>query len=92
MSANFIDPAPHAFVITPSDSALLAHNADSLLLLGVAATTATIHVLTVGGDELTLTLSQTSLPATALVPLPIQVQKVFSTGTTGIATIVGLYH
>lgn len=92
MSANFIDPAPHAFVITPSDSASLPRNATSLLLCGMAATTATIHVLTAGGDDVTITFSVASLPAAAVVPLPIQVQKVFATGTTGITTIVGLFH
>ena len=92
MSANLIDPFPHASVVTPSDSATLPVKANALLLCGIAATTATIKITTVGGETLTITLSQTSLPAVAAFFLPIQVQQVWSTGTTGIATIVALNH
>lgn len=83
---------PHAFVATKSDTVDLAHPADALLLCGIAATTATLQITTVGGETLTITFSITSLPATGMLLLPIQVKRVWNTSTVGITTIIGLYH
>lgn len=89
MSANLGDPFPHAFTITPGATAL-SPAPIALLLLGVAATTASIQIMTVGGETLTLTFSVAALPAVPSIYIPIQVQKVLA--ATGITTIVGLYH
>lgn len=56
---------------------------------------ATISITTVGGDTLTITLAPSPASGTTVVPfinLPIQVAKVFATGTAGITTIVALWQ
>ena len=89
MSASFSNPAAHATVVSPSDTANLAHPAASLLLFNIVATTtvpATITITTVGGDTLTITLAPSPASGTTVVPfinLPIQVGKVFAAARRG---------
>jgi hypothetical protein len=89
MSAVFSDPFPHAAVVTPSNSANLPVNAVALLLIGVAAS-ATLALTTVSGEQVSLNFGASAY--TVPILLPIQVQKVFSTGTANISTIVALWH
>lgn len=61
-----------AFVITPSDAANLPDTAVGVLVGGTAGN---IRVLTDAGDDITIAV-------TSFQTLPIQVAKVFATGTT----------
>lgn len=89
MSAILSDPFPHAYNVTVGGQ-VLAPQADALMLMGIAATTATITIVTVNGETVTFTFSQTSLPACPYIYLPVQCKQVVS--STGIASIVALYH
>lgn len=92
MSGTLSDPFPHAALVTISDTVDLPVRADALLLLGLAATTATIKVTTAGGETLTIPFSIAALPALGALLVPIQVTRVWSTGTTGVTAVVALWH
>jgi glycine/serine hydroxymethyltransferase len=89
MSAIFSDPFPHAAVVTASTTVPLAVPARGLLLSNFAASANSITVVTVGGETVVIALG-TQTTASAPIYLPIQVTMV--TATTGVGTIVALWH
>lgn len=91
MSASLNDPAPHATAITPNDSASLSKTAARLLLANFGAGAAAIRVTTAGGEDVTIALGTPGV-AGLLMMLPIQVTKVWATGTANITTILALSH
>jgi hypothetical protein len=77
--SGLIDPANGAFLITPSDSANLAQNTTGIYAGGAGE----VKVDMINGDTVTFTVP-------AGVVLPIQIRKVYATGTTA-SGVVGLY-
>jgi len=72
-------PASHAFDVTPHDTNDLARPARALLVGGQGD----VKIDTIGGDTVTLP------DVTGIIP--IRVKRVYSTGTDGTLTILGLY-
>lgn len=73
------DPARHAFAITTSDTADFANHPRAIYV----GTTGDIKVTTILGDTVTFS-------SVAVGVLPVQVKRVWSTGTTA-SNLVGLY-
>lgn len=77
--SGLIDPANGAFAIVPNDSADLAQNTTGIY----SGTAGTIAVDMINGDSV-------SFIVPAGVILPVQIRKVYATGTTA-SGVVGLY-
>lgn len=77
--SGLIDPANGAFLITPNDSTNLTQQTTGIYAGGAG----NIKVDMINGDTVTFVVP-------AGVVLPVQVRKVYSTGTTA-SGVVGLY-
>lgn len=74
---NLENSATKVLVITPDDDADLSQVCKALRIYNPNDVAATIHLLTTGGSEVTLTI-----PSKTLWTEPTVVEKVFETGTT----------
>lgn len=77
--AGLESPAAHAYAVTPDDTQDLPIACRALNV----AQGGTVHVTTVGGDEVTVAVSEGS-------PFPLRCRRIWATGTSATG-IVALY-